>query len=144
MDSIKIRLGRNIETCRKRAGLSRDALAEACKVSPGTVGNWERGERWPEYENVAAIAKLINIPETNLFDGEIAPIVPTISEALDVIVKSVSVISRISPNIINRLAGADEDQLRRISRLFEIDEEAQREADAEALAERNHQKRKKV
>lgn len=54
------------------------------------------------------------------------------------------VLSRISPDLINRLSSADEDQLRRIARLFEIDEEAQREADAEALAERNSQKRKKI
>ena len=48
-------LGEAIRAERKRQALSITQLAKLLHVGTSTVGAWERGERWPEREALAAI-----------------------------------------------------------------------------------------
>ena len=41
---MEIRLGENIRTLRKAAGLTQEALAEALGVTTGAVYKWESGD----------------------------------------------------------------------------------------------------
>ncbi len=51
-----MKLPEKILYCRKRAGLSQEALAERLGVSRQAVSKWETGEALPETGKLAALA----------------------------------------------------------------------------------------
>ena len=48
-EKLRIKLGGNIATYRKRAGLTQAGLAEKLNYSDKAVSKWERGESLPAY-----------------------------------------------------------------------------------------------
>ena len=54
-------LHEKIYYCRRRAGLSQDALAEAVGVSRQAVSKWELGDAVPETANLAALAAALGV-----------------------------------------------------------------------------------
>ena len=52
--------GEKLQTLRRGAGMSQDALAEKLDVSRQAVSKWERDEAMPETEKVVRIAKLFD------------------------------------------------------------------------------------
>ncbi len=69
------RLAREIRAARAYADLSRDQVAEAVGLDPGTIGRYERGE-WKRSPNKAildGIARATGIPQHYLDAGFLAP-----------------------------------------------------------------------
>lgn len=50
-------IGERIKYCRKKSGLTQEALAKLTKVSTMTIRRWEKGEREPTLKNVKLLAK---------------------------------------------------------------------------------------
>ena len=53
--------GQKLQTLRKEAGLSQEALAETLGVSRQAVSTWERDSGYPETEKLLAIARLFHV-----------------------------------------------------------------------------------
>ncbi len=56
-----MKLSEKIYTCRKKAGLSQEALAEKLGVSRQAVSKWETEEAVPELMKIPAMAKLFGV-----------------------------------------------------------------------------------
>ena len=56
-----MKLSEKILYCRKRAGLSQEALAERLGVSRQAVSKWETGEALPETGKLAALAAALGV-----------------------------------------------------------------------------------
>ena len=56
-----MRLPEKILYCRKRAGLSQEALAERLGVSRQAVSKWETGEALPETGKLATLAAALGV-----------------------------------------------------------------------------------
>ena len=56
-----MQLGNNIQTLRKRKGLSQEKLAEKINVTRQTISNWELGETAPNPEQLVLLSKEFNI-----------------------------------------------------------------------------------
>jgi transcriptional regulator with XRE-family HTH domain len=69
-------LGERIQTCRKRAGLSQEALAEQLGVSRQAVSKWELDSAQPDLDKVVALARLFGITTDALLLGEEAAPAP--------------------------------------------------------------------
>ena len=59
-------LSEKIQLCRKRAGLSQEALAEKLNVSRQAVSKWETGAAEPSTTNLLALAKLYGVSADEL------------------------------------------------------------------------------
>lgn len=90
VESVKVRLGKNVRRYRDKIGLSQSALAEAVNLSEASIGLLERGKVWPEYDNLKLIAERLGVSETVLFQGPIEYPPPSPEEALRVLTKIVS------------------------------------------------------
>ena len=67
--SLRRAFGAQVRHFRKSRGLSQAALAVACKLDPNYLGGIERGERNPTLENIAKIAKSLEVPVSLLVAG---------------------------------------------------------------------------
>ncbi len=56
-----MKLNEKIYGCRKKAGLSQDALAEKIGVSRQAVSKWELGTAQPELDKLAALSKVFGV-----------------------------------------------------------------------------------
>jgi transcriptional regulator with XRE-family HTH domain len=56
-----MKLNEKIYDCRKKAGLSQDALAERIGVSRQAVSKWEIGSAQPDLANIVALAKVFGV-----------------------------------------------------------------------------------
>ncbi len=68
-----MKLGQNIQSCRKRAGLSQEALAEKLGVSRQAISKWELGEAEPELKNLQLLAKVFGVSVDDLLSEEPTP-----------------------------------------------------------------------
>jgi transcriptional regulator with XRE-family HTH domain/uncharacterized protein YukE len=57
---------RALAECRRTGGFSQEALAEALRVEPSTVGRWERGETTPQPWFRPKLARVLNISRGEL------------------------------------------------------------------------------
>lgn len=64
-------LGQNILELRKKRGFSQEKLGEKIGVSRQTISNWELGETSPNYEQLKALSKLLNISVDKLIDNNL-------------------------------------------------------------------------
>ncbi len=55
-------LGERIQECRKKAGLSQEALGEAMGVTRQSISKWESDTTVPELDKLVALSKLFHIP----------------------------------------------------------------------------------
>ena len=62
-------LGKRVRHLRKKAGLSQEALADACHLHRTYVGAVERGERNISLLNIVAIARALGTRPSNLLRG---------------------------------------------------------------------------
>ena len=68
-------LGERIQACRKRAGLSQEALAEQLQVSRQAVSKWELDSAQPDLDKVVAMCRIFGITTDALLLGtEAAPV----------------------------------------------------------------------
>ena len=56
-----MQLGNNIQTLRKKKGLSQEKLAEKINVTRQTISNWELGETAPNPEQLMLLSKELDI-----------------------------------------------------------------------------------
>lgn len=63
------RLGRNVRTYRKLAGLSQEKLAELANLHRNYIGEVERGEKTISIDALTRIAKAVGVKLTDLVDG---------------------------------------------------------------------------
>ena len=61
-------LAYNIRRLREDAGLTQEKLGALIGTSAGVIGQWERGERNPKYDNVRRIAKALRVSEDDLYE----------------------------------------------------------------------------
>ena len=70
-----INLGNNLYNLRKKSGLSQEEFAEKIHISRQAVSKWERGEAFPDTENLIEIAEFYGVTidelvnRTEPFDG---------------------------------------------------------------------------
>ncbi|MCD8051908.1 MAG: helix-turn-helix domain-containing protein [Clostridiales bacterium] len=62
--------GKEIQRLRKARNMTQGDVADALGVTRGAVGLWENGKRTPNGKQVAALARLFNVPLEQLWDGE--------------------------------------------------------------------------
>ncbi|MBQ8458527.1 helix-turn-helix transcriptional regulator [bacterium] len=67
MDNIKILLGKRIQELRKGKKLSQEALAEKIGIEPNNLSRIENGKNYPTPENLAKIAKELNVSVDKLY-----------------------------------------------------------------------------
>jgi transcriptional regulator with XRE-family HTH domain len=66
---LKKLFGLHLKKMRKKRGISQDKLAEAVGVSDArTIRAWEKGEAFPEVENLEQLCKALNATIRELFD----------------------------------------------------------------------------
>ena len=69
---FRARVGRRIRARRLAAGLSQSELARklpGAKLEGGQISRWERGESFPTYANVLALARALGVSEERLLCG---------------------------------------------------------------------------
>ena len=68
-----MQLGNNIQTLRKKKGLSQEKLAEKINVTRQTISNWELGETAPNPEQLILLSKELNISIDELVGNDAKP-----------------------------------------------------------------------
>ena len=91
MDDAKLRnrIGANIATYRKRAGLTQAGLAEQLNYSDKAVSKWERGESCPDIPTVMAIAEALGITVNELLadPNELPPDGSKVEKTMEIVVE---------------------------------------------------------
>lgn len=59
--------GDNLCRLRKEKNLKQSDIADTLYVTPQTISKWERGQSYPELENMIMIASILNVPLEDLF-----------------------------------------------------------------------------
>ena len=73
-EKLKLQIGSNIASYRKRAGLTQAGLAERLNYSDKAVSKWERGESMPDVTTLVQLAEQFDITVNNLVvDPEALP-----------------------------------------------------------------------
>ncbi len=62
-------VGAFLAAARKRAGLKQDELAKQLGVTNKTVSRWERGQTRPDYEQLLALSRILNVDVYDLVSG---------------------------------------------------------------------------
>ena len=62
-------IGKRIQTRRKAIGLTQNALSEAVHVTAQAISQWENGKTYPDITVIPALAKALDIDQTELIDG---------------------------------------------------------------------------
>lgn len=63
--------GNKISSCRKKAGMSQEALAAKLNISRQAVSRWETGEALPDTEKIIQLSKLFHVSTDYLLLDEI-------------------------------------------------------------------------
>ncbi len=66
-----MRIGNKISICRKKAGMSQEALAAKLNISRQAVSRWETGEAVPDTEKVIQLSKVFQVSTDYLLLNEI-------------------------------------------------------------------------
>ena len=88
-EKLKYRIGLNIASYRKRAGLTQAGLAEQLNYSDKAVSKWERGESCPDIPTVMAIADKLGITVNELLadPNELPPDGGRVEKAMEKVVE---------------------------------------------------------
>jgi transcriptional regulator with XRE-family HTH domain len=66
---IAARFGKNLNRCRKRAGLSQEEVGIRASLHRTEIGLLERGERVPRIDTVIKLAGALSVPPGELIEG---------------------------------------------------------------------------
>ncbi len=64
-------IGNKISSCRKRAGMSQEALAAQLNISRQAVSRWETGEAVPDTEKIIQLSRLFHVSTDYLLLDEV-------------------------------------------------------------------------
>ena len=67
-------IGQNIATCRKAKGITQEALAEICSVTPQAVSKWENDVSYPDIILLKPLARTFGISVDELLDDGQGPV----------------------------------------------------------------------
>ena len=67
--SLAERFGENLRRCRRRAGLSQEAVGLRAAIHRTEVGMLERGERTPRIDTLVKVAGALDVDPGDLLDG---------------------------------------------------------------------------
>ncbi len=67
VENIKVRFGQMIRKKRKEFDLTQEKLAEIIGVTPGAIGQFERGETMPNSENLIALIRYLHLNPQEVF-----------------------------------------------------------------------------
>lgn len=67
VENIKVRFGQMIRKKRKEFDLTKEKLAEIIGVTPGAIGQFERGETMPNSENLIALIRYLHLNPQEVF-----------------------------------------------------------------------------
>lgn len=120
-DQIKKLVGQRIRELRIRAGFDTiEAFAEALNKSDSGISQLERGINWIGPGLIADVCEATGFPPSMLFAEELPPVMlPTPSEALDVLTAYVKAPSPIPSPIIRGIGKLQKDERRAILGLIE-------------------------
>jgi transcriptional regulator with XRE-family HTH domain len=65
---VKTALSKNMIELRRKQKMSQAKLAEAIGKSVQTINTIESGKTWPDHSTIQAIAKALEVDETDLFN----------------------------------------------------------------------------
>jgi transcriptional regulator with XRE-family HTH domain len=65
----KDRFAANLKRLRQAAGLTQMQLGNLCDMDNSVISRYERGERDPQLEAIAALAAGLGVPAAELVDG---------------------------------------------------------------------------
>ncbi|ESY89433.1 helix-turn-helix transcriptional regulator [Mesorhizobium sp. LNHC229A00] len=68
-ESLKQAIGTRVQAARRRAKLSQEALADRIGRTPESISNIERGKQMPNVETLVELARVLNVPLTDFFEG---------------------------------------------------------------------------
>ena len=66
---LKQAIGTRVQAARRRAALSQEALAEQVGRTPESISNIERGKQLPNIETLAQLARVLDVPLAEFFEG---------------------------------------------------------------------------
>jgi len=66
---LAARFGRNLARCRKKTGLSQEALGVRASLHRTAVGELERGERIARIDTLVKLAGALSVPPGDLLEG---------------------------------------------------------------------------
>jgi transcriptional regulator with XRE-family HTH domain len=66
---IATRFGKNLNRCRKRAGMSQEEVGIRASLHRTEIGLLERGERLPRIDTVIKLAGALSVPPSELIEG---------------------------------------------------------------------------
>jgi transcriptional regulator with XRE-family HTH domain len=78
MDNLTL-FGKRLRTVRGKR--SRASVAEAAKISPGYLGELERGEKWPALDIIVQVAEVLAVSPGVFFEFESEEVNPQILRA---------------------------------------------------------------
>lgn len=67
--AVAIGFGRNLRRCRKRAGISQEALGERAGLHRTEIGLLEHGARTPRVDTATRLASSLSVPPAELLAG---------------------------------------------------------------------------
>ncbi len=67
-------IGQNIAACRKAKGITQEALAEICSVTPQAVSKWENDVSYPDIILLKPLARTFGISVDELLDDGQGPV----------------------------------------------------------------------
>lgn len=103
-------LADNLRRLRDEKGLTQEGLADKAKLSLGTIQGYENCRRWPERPYLLALAKALQVPETDLFKVN-EPRSPTVDSLLKALGEMQKTVANIPEDWIKRLASNDQHDL---------------------------------
>ncbi len=99
---VERRLGRQVASYRKAAGLTQEAVAERAKVAPETISRLERGSTVPSLKTLERVAEAMGVALKDLF--ELGTGRTRKAAALDALVRQLSNASPGDVDLVRELA----------------------------------------
>ncbi len=69
LNPVAVRFGRNLALCRKRAGLTQEAVGSRASLHRTEIGLLERGERLPRIDTLIRVATALEVAPGDLLVG---------------------------------------------------------------------------
>ena len=74
----ELTIGKVLLECRRRKGITQEALAEFLGVSKASVSKWETGTTYPDITLLPQLAKILGVSVDELLSGKAEPEVPAV------------------------------------------------------------------
>lgn len=125
---------------RRAKGISQSELGRRIGKSHATVNYYFSGGIKFDLDTAKELADAIGVDFIGLLTGSAAHVQTTPRQALAVLSDLVELAEKVPPSILEKLRTANKSQLAHIEEFFRIEEEAEREVEAERAQKKRHRK----